>query len=79
MLVADGLTGFLSEPVVIGLFQTVTDHFGAGELAFNDYGRSGWAGQTARKLARNAASRASPRSGTTRDLPTGAVGCQTLP
>jgi O-methyltransferase involved in polyketide biosynthesis len=30
MFVADGLTGCLSEPVVIGLFQTVTDHFDTG-------------------------------------------------
>jgi O-methyltransferase involved in polyketide biosynthesis len=51
MLVADGLTGFLSEPVIVSLFQTVTDHFRTGELAFNDYGRVRWAGRTAMKLA----------------------------
>jgi O-methyltransferase involved in polyketide biosynthesis len=51
MLVADGLTGFLSEPVIVNLFQTVTDHFRTGELAFNDYGRVGRVGRTAMKLA----------------------------
>ena len=49
MLVADGLTGFLSEPALVNLFQTVTDHFRTGELAFNDYGRIGWASRTAMK------------------------------
>lgn len=51
MLVADGLTGFLSEPTITTLFQTVTDHFRTGELAFNDYGRLGRASRTAMKLA----------------------------
>jgi O-methyltransferase involved in polyketide biosynthesis len=51
MLVADGLTGFLSEPVIVALFQTVTDHFRTGELAFNDYGRIGRVSRTAMKLA----------------------------
>ena len=50
MLVADGLTGFLSEPVIVNLLQTVTDHFRSGELAFNDYGRVGRASRTAMKL-----------------------------
>jgi O-methyltransferase involved in polyketide biosynthesis len=51
MLIADGLTGFLSEPVTVSLFQTVTDHFRTGELAFNDYGRVGRVSRTAMKLA----------------------------
>jgi O-methyltransferase involved in polyketide biosynthesis len=51
MLVADGLTGFLSEPVIVNLFQTVSDHFRTGELAFNDYGRVGRASRTAMRLA----------------------------
>jgi O-methyltransferase involved in polyketide biosynthesis len=51
MLVADGLTGFLSEPVIVALFQTLTDRFRAGELAFNDYGRVGRVSRTAMKRA----------------------------
>jgi O-methyltransferase involved in polyketide biosynthesis len=51
ILVADGLTGFLSEPVIVELFHTVTDHFRTGELAFNDYGRIGRVSRTAMKLA----------------------------
>lgn len=51
MLVADGLTGFLSEAALVNVFRTVTDHFRAGELAFNDYGRVGLASRTAMKLA----------------------------
>ena len=41
LLVADGLLAFLSEPVIVGLFRRITDHFRTGELAFNDYGRIG--------------------------------------
>jgi O-methyltransferase involved in polyketide biosynthesis len=51
MLVADGLTGFLSEAMIVNLFQTVTDHFRTGELAFNDYGRVGPTSRAAMKLA----------------------------
>ena len=51
VLVADGLTGFLSESAMLNLFQTATDHFRTGELAFNDYGRTGWATRAAVKLA----------------------------
>jgi O-methyltransferase involved in polyketide biosynthesis len=50
MLVADGLTGFLSESMLVNFFQTVTDHFRTGELAFNDYGRVGRVSRTAMKL-----------------------------
>jgi O-methyltransferase involved in polyketide biosynthesis len=50
MLVADGLMGFLSEPLIVNLFRTVTDHFRTGELAFNDYGRVGRASRTAMRL-----------------------------
>jgi O-methyltransferase involved in polyketide biosynthesis len=42
VLVADGLLAFLAEAVVIDLFRRIPEHFGAGELAFNDYGGIGW-------------------------------------
>jgi O-methyltransferase involved in polyketide biosynthesis len=51
MLIADGLFAFLSEPVIVGIFRRITDHFGSGELAFNDYGRIGWFSRVAIKLA----------------------------
>jgi O-methyltransferase involved in polyketide biosynthesis len=51
MLVADGLFAFLSEPVIVGIFRRITDHFGSGKLAFNDYGRIGWFSRIAVKLA----------------------------
>lgn len=35
LLVADGVLAFLSEPVIVGLFRRITDHFRTGELAFN--------------------------------------------
>ena len=50
MLVADGLIGFLREAEMIGLFQSVTDHFRTGELAFNDYGRIGRMSRLAMRL-----------------------------
>jgi O-methyltransferase involved in polyketide biosynthesis len=50
MLVADGLFAFLTEAQVIAIFSTITGHFGTGELAFNDYGRIGWASRLAVKL-----------------------------
>ncbi len=50
MLVADGLFAFLTEPVIVAIFRRITDHFGSGELAFNDYGRIGWASRVAIKL-----------------------------
>ena len=50
MLVADGLFAFLSEPVIVGIFRRITDHFGSGELAFNDYGGIGWFSRVAIKL-----------------------------
>lgn len=50
-LVADGLFAFLSEPVIVGIFRSITEHFGTGELAFNDYGRIGWFSQLAARLA----------------------------
>jgi O-methyltransferase involved in polyketide biosynthesis len=50
MLVADGLFAFLTEPVIIAIFRRITDHFRSGELAFNDYGRIGWASRVAIKL-----------------------------
>jgi O-methyltransferase involved in polyketide biosynthesis len=51
MVRADGLFAFLSEPVIVGLFRRITEHFGSGELAFNDYGRIGWVSRIAVKLA----------------------------
>ena len=50
MLVADGLFAFLTEPVIVAIFRRITDHFGSGELVFNDYGRIGWASRVAIKL-----------------------------
>jgi O-methyltransferase involved in polyketide biosynthesis len=50
MLIADGLFAFLSEPVIVGIFRRITDHFRSGELAFNDYGRIGWVSRVAIKL-----------------------------
>ena len=50
-LFADGLLAFLAEPVIIGLFRSITRRFGTGELAFNDYGRIGWFSRLAIKLA----------------------------
>ena len=50
-LFADGLLAFLAEPVIIGLFRSITQRFGTGELAFNDYGRIGWFSRLAIKLA----------------------------
>jgi len=50
MLIADGLFAFLTEPVIVGIFRRITDHFASGELAFNDYGRIGWFSQLAIKL-----------------------------
>jgi O-methyltransferase involved in polyketide biosynthesis len=50
MLVADGLIGFLDESALVNLFQTITDHFYAGELAFNDYGRIGWVSRLSMKF-----------------------------
>jgi O-methyltransferase involved in polyketide biosynthesis len=50
MLIADGLFAFLPESVIVGLFRGITDHFGHGEVAFNDYGRIGWFSKLAVKL-----------------------------
>jgi O-methyltransferase involved in polyketide biosynthesis len=51
MLIADGLLAFLSEDAIIRLFRHIADHFGSGEMAFNDYGRIGWFSRLAVKLA----------------------------
>ena len=50
MLIADGLFAFLTEPVIVGIFRRITDHFRSGELAFNDYGGIGWVSRMAIKL-----------------------------
>lgn len=39
MVFADGLFPFLTEPVVVSLLRRITEHFPAGIVAFNDYGR----------------------------------------
>ena len=51
ILIADGLFAFLSEEQIAAIFRRITDHFGSGELAFNDYGRIGWVSQLAVRLA----------------------------
>jgi O-methyltransferase involved in polyketide biosynthesis len=51
MLIADGLFAFLPEEVIVGIFRRITEHFRMGELAFNDYGRIGWASKLAIKFA----------------------------
>jgi O-methyltransferase involved in polyketide biosynthesis len=51
MVIADGLFAFLSEEVVVGVFRGITQHFGSGQLAFNDYGGIGWFSRVAIKLA----------------------------
>ena len=63
MLVADGLTAFLSEPAIVDLFLTVTDHFRTGELAFNDYGSIGWVSRAALKLVPQGTSKAFSNAG----------------
>ena len=47
MLIANGLFAFLSEPVIAGIFRRITEHFGTGEIAFNDYGGIGWLSRAA--------------------------------
>ncbi|BBY35719.1 putative O-methyltransferase Omt [Mycolicibacter minnesotensis] len=51
MVIADGLFAFLTQAQVIGLIGHVIDHFGTGELAFNDYGRVGAVSSLSMKLA----------------------------
>ncbi len=51
VVIADGLFAFLSEPVIVGVFRRLTEHFRSGELAFNDYGRIGWFSRVAVKRA----------------------------
>ncbi|OBH63328.1 GlcNAc transferase [Mycobacterium intracellulare] len=51
MVIADGLFAFLSEPVIVGVFRRITEHFASGELAFNDYGHIGWFSRLAIKVA----------------------------
>ena len=50
ILVADGLFAFLTEPVIVAIVRRITDHFGSGELTFNDYGRIGPVSRAAVKL-----------------------------
>ena len=51
MVIADGLFAFWSEPVIIGVFRRLTDHFAAGELAFERLRTIGWFSRLAVKLA----------------------------
>jgi O-methyltransferase involved in polyketide biosynthesis len=51
MVIADGLFAFLSEPVIVAIFRRITDHFGSGQVAFNDYGHIGRFSRLAVKLA----------------------------
>ncbi len=51
MLIADGLFAFLPEEQIAAIFRRITDHFGSGELTFNDYGSIGWLSQLAVRLA----------------------------
>lgn len=51
MVIANGLFAFLPEPVIVGVFRRLTEHFMSGELAFNDYGRIGWFSRAAVRLA----------------------------
>lgn len=70
MVIADGLFAFLTEPQVIALIAHAIDHFGTGELAFNDYGRVGpfsWLGM---KLAPRGCSPCYATSGPTLASPT---------
>ena len=50
MVVADGLFAFLSEPVIVAIFRRITEHFGSGVVAFNDYGTVGRANRLTGKL-----------------------------
>lgn len=50
ILVADGLFAFLAEPVIAGVFGSITEHFQSGEIAFNDYGGIGWLSRAALKV-----------------------------
>jgi O-methyltransferase involved in polyketide biosynthesis len=50
ILIADGLFAFLPEPVIAGVFRRITEHFGSGEVAFNDYGGIGWFSRAAIKV-----------------------------
>jgi O-methyltransferase involved in polyketide biosynthesis len=63
MLVADGLTGFLTEQALVDLMLTVTAHFRTGEFAFNDYGRIGWASRTAMRFVPQGTGRAFANAG----------------
>jgi O-methyltransferase involved in polyketide biosynthesis len=51
MVIANGLFAFLPEPVIVGVFRRLTEHFMSGELAFNEYGRIGWFSRAAVRLA----------------------------
>ncbi|MEO8815633.1 MAG: class I SAM-dependent methyltransferase [Mycobacterium sp.] len=51
MLIADGLFAFVPVPVIVALVGRIVEHFGSGELAFNDYGRVGRLSWLAMKLA----------------------------
>ncbi|GFG85174.1 class I SAM-dependent methyltransferase [Mycolicibacter algericus] len=51
MVMADGLFAFLTKAQVTAVLGQLIDHFGSGELAFNDYGRVGPLSSLSMKLA----------------------------
>lgn len=51
LVFADGLFAFLTESAVIGVLRSITEHFGSGVIAFNDYGPVSRANQLLGKLA----------------------------
>ncbi|MGV0625839.1 class I SAM-dependent methyltransferase [Mycolicibacter minnesotensis] len=51
MVIADGLFAFLSQAQVVELIGAAIDHFGTGELTFNDYGKVGALSSLGMKLA----------------------------
>ncbi|BBX14796.1 class I SAM-dependent methyltransferase [Mycobacterium novum] len=51
MVIADGLFAFLTQAQVTAVLGQLIDHFGSGELAFNDYGRVGPLSSLSMKLA----------------------------
>lgn len=48
---ADGLVAFLDEAEIIAILRAITSHFGAGVIAFNDYGPVGKVNQLMGRLA----------------------------
>lgn len=51
MVFADGLVAFLDEAEIIAIVRGITEYFGSGVIAFNDYGPVSKANQLVGKLA----------------------------